>query len=101
MQNVIPLFDSHRARLIELREWFSEQSAVPTVAAVSVCLTDDGIIRTMGCGIEPENARFLLERLDGLRYRLEKIASGDVSIAPAVRQQCQVIPIRRDIRAQR
>ncbi len=96
MRNVLPLFDSRHVRLAELRQWFTEQSAVPTIAAVSVSLTADGLIKTKGCGIEPENARLLLDRLDALRNRLEAIATGQ---APAVSvgqpHQCEVIPLRR------
>ncbi len=97
MRNVIPLFDSRRARLAELRQWFTEQAQDRSghVAAVSVTITGNGMVNTSGCGIEPEHASVILEELKGVVARLEAIATGKVPAASAVRRhQCQVIQLR-------
>lgn len=95
MQNVVPLFDSRRARLTELRQWFTEQAKEPSghVAAVSVAITGNGMVNTSGCGIEPEHACVILDELKGVVARLEAIATGSVPVVPAKRRQCQVIQI--------
>lgn len=97
LRNVLPLFDSRRARLAELRQWFTEQAHEPSghVAAVSVAITGDGMVNTSGCGIEPEHAAVILEELKGVVARLEAIATGQASVVPVKRHQCQVIPLRR------
>lgn len=104
MRNVLPLFDPRRARLAELRQWFTDQAQEPAghVAAVSVAITGNGMVNTSGCGIEPEHATVILEELRTVVARLEAIVAGQ---APAPRQaghQCQVIPLRprAPIRAQ-
>lgn len=80
-----------------MRQWFTEQAHEPSghVAAVSVAITGNGMVNTSGCGIEPEHAAVILEELKGVVARLEAIAAGQAAVAPAKRQQCQVIPIRR------
>jgi len=62
LQNVLPLFDSRRARLAELRQWFIDQAQEPAghVAAISVSVTGDGMVNTSGCGVEPEHAAEIL-----------------------------------------
>lgn len=98
MRNVLPLYESRRARMAELCQWFTEQALEPSghVAAVSVAITGDGMLNTSGCGIEPEHAALILEELKGVVARLEVIATWQ---APAVSagqaDQCQVIPLRR------
>jgi len=96
LQNVIPLFNSRRARLIELRQWFTQQAQEPSghVAAVSVAITGNGMVNSSGCGIEPEHAAVILDELKGVVYRLEVIAAGRVPILPERRHESQVIQLR-------
>lgn len=105
MRNVLPLFDPRRARLAELRQWFTEQAHEPSghVAAVSVAITGNGMVNTSGCGIEPEHASVILEELKGVVARLEAIATGQKPAQPVkLASQCQVIQLRprSTIRAQ-
>ncbi len=95
MSNVLPLFDSRRVRLAELRQWFTEQAHEPSghVAAVSIAITGDGMVNTSGCGVEPHHALTLLEELEEVRERLEVIA-GEQARRPAVRRGV-VVPFRR------
>jgi len=97
MQNVLPLSDSRRARLAELRQWFTDQAQEPSghVAAISVSVTGDGMVNTSGCGVEPEHAAEILEELKGVIQRLEVIAFGSAPDSSQVTHQCQVIPLRR------
>ena len=96
MRNVLPLFDSHRARVAELRKWFTEQAHEPSghVAAVSVAITGDGMVNTSGCGIEPKHAAVILEELKGVVARLEAIAAEDAPPQRLASHQCQVIPMQ-------
>ncbi len=104
MSNVLPLFDSRRTRMAELRQWFTDQSHEPAghVAAVSVAITGDGMVNTSGCGIEPDHAAVILEELKGVTIRLEAIVAGNAPRSKTVRAQCQVIPLNPSayIRAQ-
>jgi len=97
LNNVLPLFDSRRARMAELRQWFTEQAQERSghVAAVSIAITGNGMVNTGGCGIEPEHAAVILEEIKGVVARLEAIATGQKSAELAKRpNQCQVIPLR-------
>lgn len=104
MSNVLPLFDPRRARLVELRQWFTDQAQEPAghVAAVSVSVTGDGMVNTSGCGIEPEHAAVILEELRTVAARLEAIVAGQAPASRQLRRQCQVIQLRprAPIRAQ-
>lgn len=98
MRNVLPLFDSRRTRLAEMRQWYTDQAQEPSghVAAVSVSITGNGMVNTSGCGIEPEHAAVILEELKGMMIRLEVIATGQTSAVSTGRpHQCKVIPFRR------
>lgn len=97
MSNVIPLIDPYRARLTELRQWFTKHANEPEghVAAVTVAITGTGAIVTSGCAIEPEHARQILERLDALRLRLEAIAGKDAAGDRCNQRRGQVIPFRK------
>ncbi len=97
MRNVLPLFDPRRARLAELRQWFTDQAQEHAghVAAVSVAITGNGMVNTSGCGIEPEHAAVLLDELKGVMARLEGILAAESPEPCQARHQCQVIPLRR------
>jgi len=98
LRNVTPLFNPHRARLAELRQWFISQAQEPAgyVAAVSIGITGDGMVNTSGRGIEPEHAAILLDELKSVAARLEVIAFGGAPSEPGhAARQCQVIPLRR------
>ena len=97
MRNVLPLFDPRRARLTELRQWFTDQAQEPAghVAAVSVAITGSGMVNTGGCGIEPEHAAVILEELRTVVSRLEAIVTGQAAAPRQAPQQYQVIPLHR------
>lgn len=97
MRNVIPIFDPHRARKAELRQWFTDQAheLAGHVAGVSIAITGDGMVNTSGRGIEPEHAAVILEELKGVAARLEAIVAGNPPATTAKRHQCQVITLRR------
>jgi hypothetical protein len=96
MSNVIPLIDPYRARLAELRKWFTSQANEPQghLAAVTIAITGSGSIVTSGCAIEPEHARQILGRLDLLRVRLQAIAEKDIPVR-AEDRGAKVIPLHR------
>lgn len=105
LRNVTPLFNPHRARLAELRQWFISQAQEPVgyVAALSVGITGDGLVNTSGHGIEPEHAAVMLDELKSVVARLEAIAFGGAPSEPRhAARQCQVIqlPYRSTIKAQ-
>lgn len=97
MSNVLPLFDFRRARLAELRQWFTEQAQNRSghLAAVSVAITGDGMLTTSGRGIDPDHAAILLGGLKRAMARLEGIAVGQTSATSAGQpHQCKVIQLR-------
>lgn len=98
MSNVLPFVDPYRQRLTQVRSWFMDQASDPEghVAALSIAVTGSGALNVRGCTIEPSHAEMILERLDVIRARLERIArkgaAGEDSFPV---HQCQVIPLRR------
>lgn len=98
MSNVLPFVDPYRQRLAQVRSWFMDQASDPEghVAALSIAVTGSGALNVRGCTIEPSHAELILERLDVIRARLERIASkGAAAEYSFPVHQCQVIPLRR------
>lgn len=93
MNNVLPLFDSRRARMAELRQWFTEQAQEPSgqLAAVSVAITGNGMLTTSGRGIDPDHAVVLLRGLKSVVARLEAVVSEDAAHQIPMGVQSKVI----------
>lgn len=96
MSNVIPLFPQQYDITSQLRHWFMDQAIEPAghLAAVSVAITADGMVKSRGCGVEDEHAPIILEELKAMVGRLEKIVAGEVPATKAQRLKCQVLPMR-------
>lgn len=98
MSNVLPFIDPYRERLAQVRGWFTDQANDPEghVAALTIAVTGSGALAVKGCTIGPSHAELMLERLDAVRERLERIiAKAGSSAEPFHVHQCQVIPLRR------
>lgn len=91
MSNVIPLFPSQHDITSQLRYWFMDQAIEPAghLAAVSVAITADGMVKSKGCGVEDEHAPIILDELKAMVARIEAV------VAARSRRDCQVIQLRR------
>lgn len=97
MSNVLPFIDPYRERLTQVRRWFTDQANEPEghLAALTIAVTGGGALAVKGCTIGPSHAELMLERLDAVRERLERVAGKVAAPASFHASQCQVIPLRR------
>ena len=97
MSNVLPLFRPRQSRTAELRQWFAEQAREPAghLAAVSVLITGDGVMKTSGRGVDSEHAQVMLAGLRSVVGRLEAIVAEESPMRHQASRQGQVIPFRR------
>ena len=97
MSNVLPLFHPRQSRTAELRQWFVQQAREPAghVAAVSVFITGDGVLKTSGRGVDAERAEVMLAGLRSVVGRLEAMAAEEALGQHHATRQGQVIQFRR------
>jgi len=97
LSNVLPLFHPRQSRTAELRQWYVQQAREPAghVAAVSVFITGDGVLKTSGRGVDAEHAPVMLAGLRSVVSRLEAIVAEESPGQHHTIRQGQVIPFRR------
>lgn len=97
MSNVIPLFQADPSKSDRIRLWFMEQGMEPVghLAAVSVAITADGMVKSKGCGVAEEHAPVILGELKAMVASIEAVVASRSLTSSSTRGACQVIRLAR------